>query len=85
MTVFAFFEELIASNKAGKRMATVRNYQNTLNSFSAFLEHKDIAFADMNEGMIKGYERWLRSNGVTLNSISYYIRNLRAVYNQAVL
>ncbi len=84
MKVFAFFEKLIAAGKKEKRMTRVRNYQSTLNSFSTFLEHKDISFAEINEKMIKEYEKWLRSNGVTPNSSSFYIRNLRAMYNQAV-
>ncbi len=83
MTVFAFFEKLIETNKHKKLITRANNYQRALNSFSSFLEHKDISFADMNEGMIKEYEKWLRNNGVTLNSSSFYIRNLRAVYNQA--
>ncbi len=84
MKVYAFFEKLIADNKKEKRMTRVKNYQNALSSFSSFLKHKDISFADMNEKMIKKYEKWLLSNGVTPNTSSFYIRNLRAVYNQAV-
>ncbi len=83
MKVFAFFETLIETNKRKKLIPRARNYQRALNSFSSFLEHKDISFADMNEGMIKKYETFLLNNGVTPNSSSFYIRNLRAVYNQA--
>ncbi len=84
MTVFTFFKTLIEANKREKRMTRAGNYKRALNSFSSFLEHKDISFADMNERMIKAYEKWLLNSGITLNSSSLYIRNLRSVYNQAV-
>ena len=31
-----------------------------------------------------GYESWLKGNGLCPNSTSYYMRNLRAIYNRAV-
>lgn len=83
MTVFAFFEKLIEANKREKRMTRASNYKRALNSFSAFLDYEDIPFSKMNEGMIKEYEEWLLNSGVTPNSSSFYIRNLRSVYNQA--
>ncbi len=83
MTVTTFFELLIETNEREKRLTRARNYQKTLNSFSAFLEYKDISFFQMNGRMIKKYEKWLQNSGVTPNSSSFYIRNLRAVYNQA--
>ncbi len=84
MNVFAFFESLIESCKCKGQISRARNYQKTLNSFSSFLEHRDISFAEMDEGMIGDYERWLQDGGLTPNSSSFYIRNLRAVYNHAV-
>ena len=30
------------------------------------------------------YEAWLKDKGICPNSTSYYMRNLRAVYNRAV-
>ncbi len=84
MNVITFFDTLIVANKHEKRITRATNYKRTLNSFSAFLDYEDISFSEMNEGMIKEYEKWLRNNGVTPNSSSFYIRNLRAVYNQAV-
>ncbi len=84
MTVFTFFETLIKANKCEKRIARARNYQKALNNFSAFLAYEDIPFSQMNGRMIKRYEKWLLDSGITFNSSSFYIRNLRAVYNQAV-
>lgn len=34
--------------------------------------------------LIEDYQAWLRRRGVTSNTISFYMRNLRAVYNRAM-
>ena len=38
----------------------------------------------MDEDLIMEYEAWLKTNGVSLNTISFYMRILRATYNRAV-
>lgn len=34
--------------------------------------------------LVLAYETYLKANGVSPNSSSFYMRNLRAVYNRAV-
>mgnify|MGYP002228829721 CR=1 FL=1 len=38
----------------------------------------------MDSDMMMAYEAYLKNNGVSPNSSSFYMRNLRAVYNRAV-
>ena len=33
---------------------------------------------------IQGYEQWLKDSGLCRNTTSFYIRNLRTIYNHAV-
>lgn len=44
----------------------------------------DILPDEMDSDMMAAYEAYLRNNGVSPNSSSFYMRNLRAVYNRAV-
>ncbi len=83
-TFIHFFEEQIAQCKANQSWGTARNYDRTLNSFRNFLNGKDLSFKKITEELIFSYEQWLVDKGVTRNSSSFYIRNLRAVYNKAV-
>ena len=39
---------------------------------------------DMDSDMMVAYEAYLKRNGVSPNTSSFYMRNLRAVYNRAV-
>ena len=68
--------------KKGKHK-TAMNYRNALNSFLCY-HSEDILFNRINSFLIKSYEQWLRSKKVSLNTISFYMRILRAVYNKAV-
>ena len=43
----------------------------------------DVRLSDVTAALIREYERWLRGNGVTRNTMSFYMRELRAVFNRA--
>ncbi len=83
-SVATFFEEQIEHCKLNKQLGTARNYQRTLNSFRTFLRGNDIPFPMITETLVLDYERWLATNGVVRNTSSFYIRNLRSIYNKAV-
>ena len=64
-------------------LGTARNYMCTRNSFASFLHNQDIEFYLMTEDFILEYDSWLRKRGITRNSVSFYMRILRSVYNKA--
>ncbi len=49
-----------------------------------FRQGKDILLDSVTPGIIESYEAWHKSRGVVHNTISFYMRILRAVYNRAV-
>lgn len=63
---------------------TARAYRTTANGFVEFNNGNDMALFQINSLLIKNYERALKENGKTLNTISFYMRNLRAIYNKAI-
>ena len=73
-------DELTNSNRLG----TARNYRRALNSFMSFLGAKDIPFSAVTESLIDEYNGFLIRRGVVRNTVSFYMRILRAVYNKAV-
>lgn len=70
-------------NTKGK-YGTAQNYTKTLNSFSLFLNHKSIPITAINQNIIDSYYTFLLRRGLVRNSISFYMRVLRAVYHSAV-
>ena len=63
---------------------TARNYRRALNSFMSFLGTKDIPFSAVTESLIDEYNGFLIRRGVVRNTISFYMRILRAVCNKSV-
>ena len=43
-----------------------------------------LSISDINAGWVKGFNDWLVGNGHGRTTVSYYNRNVRAIYNQAV-
>ena len=84
ITVFYYMDMHIKRLVRNKHYGTAKNYQCALNSFSDFLCHNDIPLGLLNEGLILEYNDYLEDKGLKRNSISFYMRIWRAVYNRAV-
>lgn len=82
--LFLFMEDVISNLKMLGKIRTSETYTATLSSFRHFRDDKDLALDDMDTDMMLGYEAYLKRSGVSPNSSSFYMRNLRAVYNRAV-
>lgn len=82
--LFSFMESVIANLKTLGKIRTSETYAATLCSFKRFREDRDVPLDDMDSDMMMAYEAYLKNNGVSPNSSSFYMRNLRAVYNRAV-
>jgi len=66
------------------RTRTAETYISALNSFLRFTEGEDVPLDGITPFLMQQYEAWLKSSDASLNTISFYMRKLRAVYNQAV-
>ena len=60
-------------------------YKSTRSSLARFLNNSDIRLSMIDLHFIREYEDFLYSSGVTSNTVSYYLRNLRTLYNQAMV
>ncbi len=81
----SFGRMLAAELRLVGRARTAETYDAALNSFTRFRgEHGDLPLDDVNSNLLMAYETWLRESGICPNSTSYYMRNLRAIYNRAV-
>lgn len=67
----------------GKSQAAAK-YATAINSFKRFRGECDVPLDSMDSGLMLEYEQWLKGTGVCKNTSSFYMRNLRAIYNRAV-
>ncbi len=84
ISVLDFMREQIDRLQKANRFGTASNYEKTMRSFSAFLDGMNLPFSAMTEQLIADYNVYLVHRGVVRNSISFYMRILRAIYNRAV-
>lgn len=83
-TFFNFMENAIERLRQLNHIGTAKNYSAALGSFKRFRNNGDIQMEAIDHLLMEDYQAYLKSAGLTPNSISFYMRILRAVYNRAV-
>ncbi len=81
---FQFMRKVILQLKRLNKERTAENYTAALNSFMRFRNGNDIPLGVIDSDLMMEYEAGLKSQGISMNTISFYNRILRAVYNRAV-
>ncbi len=76
--VSALYAELIALG----RYRTARAYRTTWKRFCGFTGKESLSGEELTPGLIHSFERRLRDEKLSLNTISFYMRNLRVIYNK---
>ena len=84
VSLFSFWHSIIAQLKQLGKVRTSETYTATLKSFMAFRGDQDVPLDGISSDMMLLYEAYLKTREVRMNTISFYMRNLRAVYNRAV-
>lgn len=83
-SLFNFMQTAIARLEHNGKTRTSETYKATLRSFKKFREGQDVYLDSLNTVMMEEYQAWLKQRGVLPNTISFYIRIIRAVYNRAI-
>lgn len=86
--------DLISRLRQSGRLRTAETYRASLSSFTKFLQSRGVLPGEWRTGevmldaitpeLIEEYEGWQKRRGIVSNTISFYNRVLRAVYNRAV-
>ena len=83
-TIFNYTEELIRKLKKTGKIGNAIVYQTALNSFKKFRKDIDLTFNQLSYRVVKDFEESMLERKIKLNSISVYLRTLRAIYNNAI-
>ena len=78
-----FMKGVIRQLREQDKVRCVETYTSTLNSFTAFRNGCDIPISEIDAMLLAEYETYLKARNVTMNTVSFYNRILRAVYNRA--
>lgn len=80
----AYIRQQIARLKRLGKIRTSETYTAALRSFSGFMNDHEVLFDQLNTDLFAEYEAYLKGRGNSPNTISFYMRILKAVYNRAV-
>lgn len=80
----SFATDLVECMTQIGKMQTAAKYTTAINSFKRFRGGRDILIEHIDTHLMSEYEHWLKESGLCKNTTSFYMRNLRAIYNRAV-
>lgn len=84
ITFFSHMENIISRLQQRGQARTCETYKSALSSFGKFRNGNDLLFEEVTPDLLISYEYYLKSKDLSLNTISFYMKRLRAVYNNAV-
>ena len=86
-TLIMCLDEQIQSCRQEKRLGSANNYLRTRQDFIRFLGtmgRKDLSLRKCTPEILADYQEWILSRGKSRNTLSFHMRNLRAVYHIAL-
>lgn len=84
MSFVAFMRQEIRYKQLSNHLGTARNYTTAMKSFLCFCNGVEFPIKNVTAELIEDYASWLAGKGVCNNSISFYMRALRAIYMRMV-
>ena len=83
-TLGEYVKELTQRLHKNGKHRSAEIYTCTLRSFMRFRKEKDLQICQLDNLIMEDYESYLRKSGLMLNTISFYMKRLRAIYNKAL-
>lgn len=77
-----WFNDTIKRLKANDQVGTASSYQTTINSINDY--KKNLQVQDITPAFLQTYEKHLLGAGKSVSTVGIYMRNLRAVINEAI-
>ena len=79
-----FMSSVIIHLRNMERMGTLHVYQSTQNRIADFMGDRSLSFEEINPLWLQAFQAYLLGRGLSWNTISTYMRVIRAVYYRAV-
>lgn len=80
---FTYADYKVAELENGDKNGTAANYRSAVNAFERFMGNRDLSMDDITRKMIEGFIEFQLKQGNNPNTVLFYVRQLRAIYNKA--
>ena len=84
-TIGDIVEEICLRHEQNEKWGTAALYRSVLHAICDCCQLEMVPFEVVTPSWLKSFEGYLRAKGLTWNSVSTYMRILRAVYHEAVM
>ena len=81
---FTYGYKLVNRMKQAGKVGNARVYNNTLKRLESYLGKKKLDFSKITYDWLEEFEACFLSEGIKVNTISFYLRTIRAIYNRAI-
>lgn len=81
--LLAYFDMQVERKREQNKRGMAAALHSTRASVSAFLGGRSVNVSDVDAALVHAYEEFLAGRGVSRNTVCYYMRNFRVVYNRA--
>ncbi|MFT0714109.1 site-specific integrase [Flagellimonas lutimaris] len=81
---FKFSEEIVDELKKAERYGNANTYYAVIKVLEKFAGGNDLKFNEINYDFLKRFENWHFSRGNSVNSLSTYMRTIKAIFNKAI-
>lgn len=80
---FAYAESQIEELKSAGRNGTASNYLSAVNAFERFVGSREISLDTVTKKTVEGFMDFQKQQGNNPNTVVFYVKQLRAIYNKA--
>lgn len=85
LSLLHYMDMQIELKKDLHKEGTLAAYRSTRVSVASYIGHKEIKINDVTSSFLRNYEQYLQRRGVSDNTICFYFRNIKSMYNQAIV
>lgn len=82
--MFIYADAVISKLNSEGHDGTAANYASAFRSFENYLGHRNLAFSEFTGDVVDRFVRHLRQRGNKHNTIVFYLKQLRVIYNRAL-
>ena len=79
-----YCDKLVGHLKRAEKFGNARAYSDAKSAFVKFNKGKDIDLKNLTARKLHQFEGYMEEKGLRVNSISVYLRTIRAIYNKAI-
>lgn len=79
-----FGKNVVSELRKAERFGNANTYYAVIKVLEKFTKGTDLKFSDLNYNFLQSFERWHFSKGNSVNSLSTYMRTIKALFNRAI-